>query len=66
MLFQQERPRGFGAGDRPSCQKCGGATSLIRRTPAVDAFQFEQQTFACRDCGHRALRVVDEKGQLRR
>jgi hypothetical protein len=62
MLLRQQKPRSFGADDRPLCVKCGNTTALIRRSPMADDFRYEQQTFLCRVCDERPVRVVDING----
>ena len=62
-LQQQERPRGFGASDRPTCPECGNLMGLTRRTPHLTlGAAFERQTFTCRPCRYQFERNADAQG----
>ena len=66
MSKYDQPKRSYGADDLPKCPACGGAMSLIRRTPDSEhGAGWERQTFVCRECRHEIERSVDSTGNPR-
>jgi len=54
----------FGAHDRIACPKCGGAMTVVRRSPDAErGAKYELQKLECGVCHHAATRVVDANGK---
>lgn len=66
MFDQLQKSQSFGVNDKPPCANCGERTSLIRRSPDEFDRRYERQTFACFECKHEVMRIVDVDGNCHR
>ena len=65
MQYQEQKPRTFGADDRPNCPNCNMPTSLTRRSPPANCdLRYERQIFVCSACDHPIERIVDVDGEV--
>jgi transposase-like protein len=58
-------PNRFGVADTPACPKCKNPMRVTRRAPhPVRGYDFELQTFTCRNCQHEIERTADRAGEV--